>query len=262
MRVGHGEVYEPGESSETAWVARGLFLACLSTLAPEVLRDLKETALPVYRELPQEARLEPTLVNWTVAHGWSALAELAGDTSLRAASSLIDLLSTWAHKHQIEADWAYDCALSRLHAWDVGDKSETWRIPRQVGGFEISWEELAFSFTQPGWSPQLHTRSDYENRLRAAFERHLKKYLDGIETAAGERGLVRTPELRRRGTRSSARRFEWLVRWQVQSWNLGRIADEARVAKNTVRDGIRAAASEIGLILRKGTLGRPRKRET
>ena len=168
----------------------------------------------------------------------------------------------WAHAYKFEVDWIYDCALARLYQWDHGDASDVWRLPRQMGGGQISWDEFAFTFGVPGWVPQLHRRSDYEKRTRAAFENHLKEYLDKIQVAAKDRGLIHTPEWRKRGTRSTLRRFEWLVRWQVQKWRLVRIAKEAKAARNTVRDGIRAAASEIGLPVRVGKPGRPRKPET
>jgi len=221
MRLGKGE-YDGGGMA--TWESRCLLLDAIQEKAPQVLQDLKEI-LPEINE---------------------------------------DQLQGWADKYNLNYPWVIELARDTLQLWkdfpELTEQPLEWPFSPTAGYWlPASRDEMRLSFTHPGGDIAEEPRNKLKKRILADFEASLDKHLDSLEIMAQERGLEKTPELRKK------EHFFWLVSYQVEGLCMRAIADYYSedgdlLTEDTISKGIRKAADITGITLRPAAKGgRPRK---
>ena len=239
------------------WDARRTFLEKIEDVAPEVLNSLRDDVFPHYRQPPELLEESPTPVDEKHRPLAPELRNLiAGtadpkvyDSSLQN-EQLRTALSAWARRFNLGEAWVLRAATGTLAMWSLGVSYNTWIYPAPGYFFGLTEEERQFAFAHPGWQPDILTRDQIAANTRAAFEIHLKRYLDRIEGLAAAWGLERTSEKRSRWGQDASRHFEWLVRWQVQGWTQKRLRKEFETHQNTIASAIKVTAGAVGLTRR------------
>ncbi|HAI20687.1 MAG TPA: hypothetical protein DCM14_02090 [Clostridiales bacterium UBA8153] len=238
-----GEYYQPEEGGALG-EAYAPFLHAVERLCPEVLKSLRDEV----RESLESLEDEDLLSFWR--------------SEDRYPDELI--LEAWAERFNINVPWILGVANDTLEVW--------WKHPDTMEPLQwmwwlgpgypraCAWLELRtapFTFGGEAWLPIKERRQVFVERTRAAFERELGAYVEGIGRLAQDAGLEKTPEKRK------LVHFDWLVHYQVQGWSMRKIADhysgEGVLSEDTIAKGVRQAAKLVGLKLRpprKG--GRPK----
>ncbi len=159
--------------------------------------------------------------------------------------------------------WACEWALLTLWFWKFTPEGEALKkceppewITMPVDASPTS-DEPAFRF-QPGWDVLIEEEAAFRERADAA----LNAYIARKRELAEARRLV--PALDKR----QPHHFDWLALYQVKAGEYRQIAewenvqpDGQTVADDTIRKGVRLAASLCGLIPRPGKPGRPKTRK-
>ncbi|WP_071395082.1 hypothetical protein [Bacillus tuaregi] len=106
-----------------------------------------------------------------------------------------------------------------------------------------------FTFCE-GWDPRNDTWSEFEKMLDVAYKKYKELYRKRTEAHMKKMGYVEGKEKR------SLEHFEWLVRYQVQKWNIKEIADhyskrERVLGGDTIKKALVSTADMVGLQLRK-----------
>ena len=118
-----------------------------------------------------------------------------------------------------------------------------------------------FAFLPPGfgqfdcaeehYQPLLEARAEAETRLTAAFAAALGHYLDATDALF--------PSLTQAHNKRSDLHFRWLTRYQCRGESFPEIARVEGYQRDTVKQAVSELAAVIGLKLRPGRRGRPRK---
>jgi hypothetical protein len=267
-----GEYHIPDDSM-ARWYAQVGFLEKVRVIAPEVLRTLHTDVFPAYQEITLHEK--PCIYNWDSAYLLTSLEERinfaheviaeAGATPTRlkilnrltSFANFRDEFLHWCDAWHWHDEWQMDAALDTLrHWWYGGDEPLGWGLFCKGEEIRFGRDEMRFSFEHEGWMPSRQTWKDAAAELRRAFEEQVGEYRERLERLAIERGLEKAPV--KRGS-DPARHLEWLVRWQCQRWTKREIADTYHATPAAVTDGIECAAQLVGVTLRKGKPGRPRK---
>lgn len=244
-------------------VTRDKFVARLATLAPAVVTDLQNTVLPAYQTAAAEAHWEsiPDLRECRAADPstWPLVHRLATE------------LDGWGTRFHLSDEWLLGVALGTVGSWHLNPKDERSSLRSPVAivvgmhflkPFAV---HLPFTFAYGSPEPTSERFADYAARLRRllkqahrehwdTLEGELHRYLKTCRLEAGQWALRKNPR-----KRELAKHLDWLIHWQVQGWDRGRIGRRYNATNDTVRGAIRQAASELGLTLRRRKGGRPHR---
>lgn len=252
QRLGSGGFAWP-DSDDSRQVGRSLFLEEVRRREPGVLANLADMA-----GLDERGRFEPSTVSRAALEEWGKRWNLSDRWCLDIADATVktwqgptgDLLhepfpvgqGPFRDRNAVVAalDWLYPVA---VEANPLDDDEE--RIP-------------ALDAEVMSWNPRHESWEQAETRMTAAFHRHIRAHRDQIQALAETAGLERT-------TSRTARHFRWLAMYQVQRLPKGErfsyrtLAKVERVEMQSIEQALKETAELIGLTLRKGKGGRPRK---
>lgn len=285
-----GSDYDTPDLSLSRVNARIYFLKSIQTLAPEVIRELKDDSLKLFQADLKERQAEnkplPLSILIEFANKSCAFSKSPDEQYSRCtrinqfSEGFYKELGDWARKYHIEEDWIFDHAIRNLDAW-----SEMQRQGDEEEG-SLEWEKL------PSWEGGVSSKKyvfnfEFHHKLSLLFERHdekalkcnikkdfntkLNEFLKGISQDISATSLKGAPK------KDSLRDFEWLAKYQcLNNITLARISGyqkpegmlaatkrmeekkKENAAKNMVRDAINHVANLIELRLRKKR-GRPIK---
>lgn len=100
-----------------------------------------------------------------------------------------------------------------------------------------------------GWDPRLETWKDFEEMLDAAYKKYKKLYKERTRLYMEKQGYVEGK------TKRNKEHFEWMVRYQIQEWNIIDIADyysnrDKIIAEDTVRKALNNVSDLLQLKLK------------
>jgi hypothetical protein len=257
--------------------ARTYFLEVLTSVCPEVLHSLIDELLPMYQRLAaaptsgqcsltgsfvelqdQEPHVAEAVMGWCETHyligcvdpepewhgpDWYHEAHLS---SLWPAIRVHETLRFWSRSI------GYDPLLPDLPKWP-----QAIRLVGRIGGPR----KLLLLLPEPD---ECRTKAEYAQRITTIVECFLRDEVALAKCRADQydnekRGPVA------HSIKIRAEHFEWLALSQVRGWGVPAIAEwhyrihMEQVAPDTIRKGVRSVADLIGLRLRRGRPGRPRK---
>ena len=248
--------------------ARFLFLEAIQAKAPEVLQVLRDEIYPLAKATAARAPYGANLL-------------LLDAHTVRSSPHFADLAAAlwgWLDDFGLDADWMFKVAVGTLNLWafserDLADGDEEllaeleWDFQPLTYQPVIPSELRRFVFTHGGWDATARLRSEFEAEVRADFEEALNDYLSTMEERLG-----RIPGLQKTTEKRVPEHFEWLVLRQCRGWTYRNIAEEygrgswivdnhrkRYRGENAVKAGITVAARDVGLELRRGRAGRPRR---
>ena len=267
VRLGVGE---RTSAATAAAVARGWFLMAIECFAPQVIVQLLSGVFPkrVWHPPPSEAELASLLATWrkggVASLGTSPHASCCTDEQLEA-------LLSWAAAHHIDEPWILKAAWHQLafHAANPSVVLRPYWVRSEFGDLGDNWPRLGDEqgriVVEDEWDPMFETRGHARKRVVSALDRRLQE----IEGQCEKLGLKPIRP-------KNPRHFEWLVLWQCCGWNATEIfkhafpgkEPEPRLVKtrgceakdtSTIHKALAKTASLIGLDLRRGRGGHPRK---
>lgn len=114
-------------------------------------------------------------------------------------------------------------------------------------------KENIFGYNGYGWDPRMYTWNEFEKKLDAAFEKYKKLYRARTENFMRENGYVEGKEKR------NLEHFDWLVRYQIQGWGIGEIADYYSangkiITEDTISKALRNTANLVGFQLNRNNV--------
>lgn len=263
MPINVGEFVDPTHP-EANRRARTIFVELVERLAPQVFGELRSAVLPVYRRARPLLAL-PFYEGERVVGGWSTLKSPFRVTFLGvdqpetpASTELVAALERWASKYHLAESWVFDRALTALDTWNWEEPSSTAGLRIRMGLFPVPRAVPAVEMHVPGWDPTAETRVNYQRRVQRILVDKLRQHISAAEAEAAANGW-RHVAGRQSGDATLERRLRLLVRWQVQGWPYPAIAKESKMVAPNIRTELVLAANQIGLSLRVGPIGRPRK---
>ncbi len=268
--LGLGEYSHPDADFGIQREARRLFLTAIKDEAPQVLAELAQEPLSLFRPLytqavtamTDEQRLTAhTHLEWSGVLSWDRCkdADPAQDPD---AAEFREQLTAWARRWNLDEsadDWVLARAIATLLEWSASpslfeNNGPTWASDPRSTGVELSAAEMAFALPSYAWNPQWERKADARRRILDDLERNVAAELDRIEALAKQR-LGQTPELK-----SGDAIFRWLVAYQVLALDWPEVARRFERSTKRVRDA-GDIAPRVGITLRKGRPpGRPRTR--
>lgn len=277
-QFGRGELFPPGYDEGLGY-ARGLFLAAVARLAPQVLRDLDRDVLGMLRRLPADHVLLTWLHEDLLGRNTDGR---RGDISLShppdfaypdlipPPSCIADALADWAERYELDTTWVYsrslvwlaeglrgDSEADRLAAWSGnGIRWMGYGTPITSGYWHPGltgpdWHKdtrhpKTFAFHSFDYDPTVQTRAEFIERTRLAFDEAINAHADRLERSLEQEGWTH-PSVKR-----NLDHFDWLVRYQVLGESRRGIAGSLKRRKSTVDEPVNALADELGLRLRSG----------
>ena len=259
-------------------LGRSAFFVATRKVASKELKRLQTEVLPLYRKVLQLGVNHgpgaiPVVVietsdersRKTSAHtidDWPSLCE--GAIHLDYVAELRDSVHRWAQQHSLTDPWLLDTILINLCMWaNSPDRHQAldWTYP---GGHLISKKSkgakgVSLIMGSPGgvyiesrppdesprpYDPVVETRSEYIASL--------EPYLDKQEAVFRSIGFHKTKLKRKRV------HFEWLVRYQIQSWSQRQIADaysDTTLTEDAIGKAVRETAELVGLTVRQPDKG-------
>lgn len=269
-----GEYRAKGKRDRATWEGRVRFLAAFERLVPEALEELRDTVLPVFRELclggiREEKRrprtqwgIKTTIVlppPWFLSRFQEGDWEGARVSSLPGAADLRDAVLAWAAEYHREEPWFLDVALGTLRSWNglpespntegVANGDLHFRLPPPADLAELV--PFLFEYEHEAWVPHWTSWTEYkeevDSNLLSAFHQALNEYRKARETAVDE-DLEPSPEIRPRAGRSEDRAFEWIVLHRVRRLTYAEIAETTgRLEARSVAHQVRKYCKLIGL---------------
>lgn len=206
----------------------------------------------------ENPRLDRVLKLWAQRNHLTHQRELEEDT-VRPDVDPGEFVKLTLHKDY----WACEWALFTLWFWKfatAGEVAKNAEPPEWITmsvGAPLTLDEPAFR-VQPGWD----VLAEEEGAFRKRAELALNAYIARKCEIAKASGLQRSDEKRRPS------HFDWLALYQVSQWSYRQIAERENVrpgrrniGEDTVRKGVRVAASLCRLNARLGSPGRPKIRK-
>jgi hypothetical protein len=100
------------------------------------------------------------------------------------------------------------------------------------------------------WDPRNDTWTEFEKMLDAAYKKYKELYRSRTEAYMERLGYIEGKEKR------NLEHFEWLVRYQIQEWEIRNIADHYSkknkvIGEDTIQKALKNTAVSVGLKLRK-----------
>ncbi len=206
MKLFSGE-YEPANHRLSINNARIYFLTAVRNHIPEVLEELYEHHLPLYQKVGKPS------VKWRQLE--------IGQGEIR---ELRDNILNWAKHWRLEAEWCLEVTLTTLYYWswfDYKGKPDLlmWQGSGNAWTAVLDHHERALFFEHSGWEPTLDTRKKIKDEVSLAFNEHLEKYLDYIESIAAQRGFVKSKQ------KNEIEHFDWLACFQVKGMSYEEVRD-------------------------------------
>jgi len=114
--------------------------------------------------------------------------------------------------------------------------------------------EVSYEMNLLAWYVERESEKMFRARAREAFETWLDNFVDDRLQKATANGMTRAPEKR------ELDHFVWLALYQVERISASVIAVACNVSVDAVKDALERTAGLIGLAMRPGRRGRPRKK--
>ena len=222
--LGLGEFRNRHEFDEVG-VARQCFLDAIVKDAPDVLHDLSDEPLRLFR--PLLARAAAALpedrqpfawqyLRYQGAFSWGSF-KYADDARRPEDAEVRSALTRWARRWNLDQsrdDWVMARAVDTLFGWAdyaVAPPAErlTWTDEARSTTIELTDQERRIELPSFTWNPQFEREAEARERIRAAVNAQLEAHLGRIRDLAKQRHLP-TDHLK-----SGAAHFRWLVWYQV-----------------------------------------------
>ncbi len=240
----------------------------------ENLRGALATAFPDWKALEQikpAAQLRQIVLKWS--QDWNLDEDWCRDYAL---AGLCDWLSDRGIRWGIMSSLSFGRAIAEVRIENFwAQRTETFFLPdggiaefrrliaqvATISRFEFVRKNISFQTSH--WNPLLSYRDDWARRSEDEFRAYLARfrqagnpvptgvltrfravrdeYLDKIEKAAPQVGLIKTPR------RWATKHLTWTVRFQVQRWSLAKIEKADSKPRNTINDGIKRTLDFIHL---------------
>jgi hypothetical protein len=246
--------WEPPDKNISIANARGLFLAAVEAIAPEVIEWLYKDVFPYfkisYQEISDSYSLDGKIKTFTEKLGsrvllakhmndllsWSGY-EVATDDIYPDLLPLKKKIDKWIDKYylQSEDNWIQRQALETMHLWamhgDIDDIRNEW-VSSSGGECWPHQKPLIIKL------PMLYNTEMTRPQMQKAFESFCRKkiieYLDDLEADRKVQGWEK------RHKKTETERFEWLVYSQIKGLSHRDIAKEVIGLKpgnteNTIR---------------------------
>lgn len=241
--TGYGEYEWGGEESRES--ARLAFLYAVDRHEPCVLDELSADLTDLYsRAVSQYGGYLPL---WSIECEEYERAQSDSDFC-----AFFLELSDWCARWHLDTRWCRERAMEALrlplmYTRVTGNPTTSQRASWHVLIMpmrEIPFDDHPFVFEFRDWNPMAWTEGEYLRALRAAFEEHIRRYVDRRHAIAREVGLVRRP------MRFTEANFDWLAMFQVVGCNYSEIAREYDVTRQAVMKQVKALSAFIDLPLR------------
>jgi hypothetical protein len=228
-------------------------------LAPQVLQDLHDQVLPLFRLALKDnqddtagfahreaawreppwftQRVRPMVLAWACRHHLLPPEKSGG--SVRAPA----FLACFPHPATSFGEW-------RLMPTTYATLLEWSRIKRKrpLAWQLLEWADLRTAFpTEPfrcqlvldGWNALTETKTEARARLLAELEKRIKEYLDGVEEDARRQYGLRAPH------QLSAEHLDWLVEYQVSGCSFRSLAAHYSMDRHNVAKAIKGIAELV-----------------
>jgi hypothetical protein len=184
-----------------------------------------------------------------------ALAEILGALQGWPLSGpTVQAIRDWAARYSLEADdssdWVFVAANHTLRHWrgqEIDTRSLEWppRFHPPIGWIDAAVRPNPFTFAFGGWQGDRQPWIGWAAAATAEYHQALLAYHDKVARELVAQGCTLTPDY---GNRVH---WCWLVRYQVGGETYAGISRGPVYAEeSTVREGVKKAASRIGLRLR------------
>jgi hypothetical protein len=294
VKFGGGAEYErvsrDGERASLKEM-RSCFLQTVCDLVPEVTDELEKEVLPLYLQIHSlccvQAISESSILSRSYRANnrpisWNSIEDqlnkkVGGPWSVDKDGKITAFgqkMMDWSYSHNLDAFWCRQSAYETLDLWCYEEDSRKSRFWYWEYGREIDLKFLRilspkFVFEYTTLYPQSGLRGEVEEKIREDFEKKLKSFLDGCESAAEFQGLKATP------VKLDLIHFDWLVLRQVRKPPMTckqifeRYQDQVKfeglrhvTTVRAVEKAVKELADELGLTPRYAGRGRKPKAPT
>jgi hypothetical protein len=228
------------------------FLHAVRDMNPEVFDTLRCQVLPAFRSSLRVPIHGSTQVGWKQItqpplDRWSSLASSSDPDYQKAAH----LISEWGERYHLTDEWILDRALEAILLWLTSPSLRTlqgewilWSIyetEERLDPKRLQIDEI-WCFEQEPWE-------QFERRITVKMEAYKSVVLEFCKRIGGEPA----------SSKSNLRRFEWLALYQTQELSAEKVGKRYSVTKTHVEKATKELAVSIGLTLRSGRRGHPRR---
>ena len=264
ITLGFGDSYNPEATPDAPkWFSRGIFLEELSRCRPNVVDSLRYDVWPEYQK-------------------WYSRDEAPWVGDLQEYDPFHERLVAWRNaSHLIEADseepWILRAVTLNLIYWSRGvrwdSKARAWAasgtqfqrlligpttppgLPPLVGELDGRYRPLLGIQAEAAKRPRPPEWADWMSRQE--YDHLLEGWKTATERQRSREGFIPAPR-----KKSGHLHYRWLACWQCPPHPETKkaLADEHAASPAAVRKALKEVAREIGLILRKGSSGRPKKK--
>src|ERR1035438_926036 len=200
-----GEYDSPLSSrSHAVWTARQTLMDTTNVVLPDMLRDLRETVLPL---LAEYARKNPNGF-------WNEHPDFMADYQ-----RVRDAIRDWAAQYHADVDWIRDGAWQTVCRWiDLYRVRDELRWSPEGPSVRTGYTR-DFTFSCARWEPELQTWSQYSREARRNFEEALRRYESHVRSKAKSLGMVAVR------ARFSPDNFKWFILKRFKGWPPRKIAE-------------------------------------
>ena len=245
------DFYDPDDrKSAVLQDRRRIFFGRLSRTVPDVLRELRETIYPKYREL--------YVAEFKGRSKSPRAGDEAGECMTRFGGSLLPMIKAWSCKHHLngsEDDWVEAQVMFLFWRWVKTGVKRYADPPALPASSQVWIRSPDFEFHCLGWGVNLQTWKDFERRATRAFRKQLAAHREQGARLATRKGLRSLTNKRAVSSNERYVHYDWTALRICECRSFAHIARKynpnlrGRLSEDGVRKAVNATAKHLGLAL-------------